>query len=1015
MKSVKLGFFTFVVFMVQHVSAQLDTFHPPRPQPLWKADTLFIGASFTRTSLDPVTVWLIGNEAGWTGNLYFIDAKTGQETFLFTNHSTPNQKIVLSSLFDIPVGDTVFFEYRVVTPAAGTWPSEQSRKPKYTGANIPGQSRFVSEPASPAYGHRWSVAGRVNDSLVQFGFEDNVNPPGTPNASDMDFDDIIFGTTLSLVNNEVPARIYFTDKSGKPLASGDFYSPVNDSVYITYTDDYAKGNIRKDITLTVSNLKGAAAPDSETFSLLPAGHNGPIGTWTLAVPIQELPGKPGDKILQSYFLGEVTASVKTHNRFSLPDGNTVTANLNIAYPNKPEIVKIFNCADSAADIVRTTNCIKIAVADQSFTRNRDTVWAEVRCDASGDVIGKVPLIEQAGGGYLSGNIIKNETSPPGAGDPILSCKSTDNIAATYIDVVYGTRATDNKAFNGSAAEGFNYTQTANPGTTITTITDGDDSTFTGVVKAPTPTVDVIDVIDVVITTSQGEKETFKATETGPNTGVFTVNIPFGFQTTAPVPGSGRLEGFLDPTQAVTSILATGVATVNGKEYTAAITLKPALNLVKNAYIKDANGDGRGDMVYLVFSRPVEAVPASLTPTYWSIGGNADFANGKPPVLTLDPDRPNVVIADFSASPFPKGATSVPAAGQKPYASLPGDNIFGGQKPALADSMGPIIVSAAIKPFNTLNLTTGGTAALNVDTLQVFISEPIKTKLDWMDLLRFSKSANGACADYAHTLPVVAYNEPKDNGNGSYTVLVAAGAGPTPLKGDCVYLNVNGTYTDLPGNNPPVHGEILGGEKPARQIELFRGYPPVAGMASSNTNSFIVANNDGRSDGSGEYAVNTGGGFQTLWVPPADFPADFNPKIGKPYVPAVPALNAAAEPGRDAGKVVAMPADISTIQVISTGEYIADVSIYDNLGNWLKNFRQAFGYRGELNNQERAASRGLVSYLVWDMRNNKGQMAGQGVYVWKVVFRFKNGKQEIRYARTGVMRNLATAAGGSIVH
>ena len=62
----------------------------------------------------------------------------------------------------------------------------------------------------------------------------------------------------------------------------------------------------------------------------------------------------------------------------------------------------------------------------------------------------------------------------------------------------------------------------------------------------------------------------------------------------------------------------------------------------------------------------------------------------------------------------------------------------------------------------------------------------------------------------------------------------------------------------------------------------------------------------------------------------------------------------------------------------------------------------------MSNQERAAKRGWASYLVWDMKNAKGQKAGQGVYVWKVVFRFKVGKQEIRYTRTGVMRNLANA-------
>ncbi|HKP95000.1 MAG TPA: hypothetical protein VJ385_04510 [Fibrobacteria bacterium] len=1002
MKSVKLGFFFLVILLVKHAAAQQIIFKPPRPTNIWKADTLYIGASFTRNSFDPVSVWLIGNQAGWVGSLYFIVPKTNEEVFLFTNKGTTNVRNVLSDKYDIPVGDTVYFLYKVTQPAKDNNPSEASRLPKYTGPNIPGESKFVTQPASAAYGHRWSVAGRVNDSIVQFGFEDNVNPAGDTHPSDMDFDDIVFGTTLSLASEEVQPHISFTDKAGNILAPGAFYSPENDTIYVTYTDDYVRANLSKDIVFNVRNRNDLAAADLDTFSVVSVSHNGAVGTWKLKVPIQEKPGIPGDKLLQSFFLGEVTATVKTHNRLGAPDNNSVSANLKVAYPDKPETVTILNCADSAADIVRTTNCIRIKAGDQSFTRGQDTVWAEVKCDGSGDIIGKVPLIEQTGGGYVSGNIVKNETNPP-VSDQILSCKSSDNVTVTYVDEVYNNRVTDKKTFSGNAAEGFTYVETAAPGTVITQITDGAAPTFTAVVKAPTPTVDVVDQINVVMTSSQGDIETFKATETGPNTGVFTVDIPYGFQTIPVVSGSGKVDGFLDPTQTVTGVAVTGVATVNNKEYTAAITLKPALNAVKNAYIKDVDGDGRGDKVYIVFSRPLEALPATLTPTYWNVGGDPNFDNAAPPVLSLLDGALNTLVADFSAAPFPKGATSIPATAQKPYATLPGDPIFGGQKPVIADSMGPIIVAAVIKPFNNLTVVAGSTE-LNVDTLRITLSESIKTQGGMQGLLRFSKTVNGACTDYAHSVPVVPNAEPTINPDGSYTFLIAAGKGPSPLAGDCVYVNVNGTYTDLFGNLPPEHGEPIQGPKPAREIELFRGYPPVAGMNPSSP-GFVVVNNDPQSDLGSEYSTKSGAGYQTKWVPPADFPTGAYDAVKNPYVPVIPgAITAPVEPGKDAGTFSVMPPGISTVQVISTGEYIADVAIFDNLGNFVKSFKQAFGYRGELNNQERAAKRGLVSYLVWDLRNNSGQKAGQGVYVWKVVFRFKAGKQEIRYTRTGVMRN-----------
>jgi hypothetical protein len=100
----------------------------------------------------------------------------------------------------------------------------------------------------------------------------------------------------------------------------------------------------------------------------------------------------------------------------------------------------------------------------------------------------------------------------------------------------------------------------------------------------------------------------------------------------------------------------------------------------------------------------------------------------------------------------------------------------------------------------------------------------------------------------------------------------------------------------------------------------------------------------------------------------------------------------------------LPRTLSAVQVVSTGKYVATVSIYDTQGRFVKLFRQAFGYQGELTNGARRTNKGLVSYLVWDLKDSKGQKAGQGVYIWKVLFAFENGKQEIQYTRTGVMRH-----------
>ena len=50
--------------------------------------------------------------------------------------------------------------------------------------------------------------------------------------------------------------------------------------------------------------------------------------------------------------------------------------------------------------------------------------------------------------------------------------------------------------------------------------------------------------------------------------------------------------------------------------------------------------------------------------------------------------------------------------------------------------------------------------------------------------------------------------------------------------------VDGNITDMKFNVPPVNGHILDGSLPPKQIELFRGYPPVVGI-SADKPGFIL--------------------------------------------------------------------------------------------------------------------------------------------------------------------------------
>jgi hypothetical protein len=424
-------------------------------------------------------------------------------------------------------------------------------------------------------------------------------------------------------------------------------------------------------------------------------------------------------------------------------------------------------------------------------------------------------------------------------------------------------------------------------------------------------------------------------------------------------------------------------------------LPPPINTVKVAYIRDTDGDGAGDKVFFVFARPLAALPPSIDAIYWNDFG---FPAAGVPVLTFLPGSGNtVVIADLTLHQFPIGLTGIPPGG-KPIAVLPGGPVFGAQRPPIADSIGPILDSAVIKPFDNSKVAPGGD--LNMDTLIVYATEPMRTENTWNNLLLWSKSVGDKCDDYVHALPVIPSGQPGQDANSRiFTLIVPTGTGvPTPLAGDCVYLNTNGVYSDVNKNVPPEHGTQLKGKKPPKEIELFRGYPPVVGLKADNP-GFLVVTNDPRKGDQADYSTQDAlGNYVTQWIPPYDF------TVGKIFTPVIPDIRTPST-GIDPNQLTAMPNNIASVQVVSTGKYIVDISIYDNNGVFVRKLRQAFGFHGELNNRDRISNRGMVSYLVWDLRDFKGQKAGQGVYIWKALFHFETGKQDIEYTKTGVVRNL----------
>jgi hypothetical protein len=196
--------------LVRLALAQTDIYKPEKNLDLWHADTLYIGAGFARLDYKPVKIWLVGNEAGWDGQLFYIDAATGNEIALFSNHEAAGKVVTLTDLVSIPLGQNLTFVYKVTGKGWGKdIDHDKTKTPRYTGPNRKG-SKYVSQASSndnndpnKRFGNRWSVAGKISKDVLEFGFEDDDTP-----TSDMDFDDIVYGVDgLTLVNFQRTAKI----------------------------------------------------------------------------------------------------------------------------------------------------------------------------------------------------------------------------------------------------------------------------------------------------------------------------------------------------------------------------------------------------------------------------------------------------------------------------------------------------------------------------------------------------------------------------------------------------------------------------------------------------------------------------------------------------------------------------------------------------------------------------------------------------------------------------------------
>ncbi|HLP41720.1 MAG TPA: hypothetical protein VK465_09460, partial [Fibrobacteria bacterium] len=787
------------------------------------------------------------------------------------------------------------------------------------------------------------------------------------------------------------ATLEFTNAAGTPVTAGSFYSPLEGKLYLTYTDDWLDGTRpNKTATLTIQN-QGNAPGDSETLvmTLVPAEVRGTRGVWKGSINLKDgLAITPANGTVETYILGKVTATVTSHN----PDGSAgpaVSDMIQVAYGDEIARIGIVDAKDSTLPIGRATDNLIVKLNEQSLSSGTDTLTVRLRCRGTGDEV-LVKVIEVSPGVYVSQSIPKGEG--PAANDGTLTCRESDVLKATYTDPVHNTQGELSLTILSPVTTVITYTTTAEPFTSISAVEENKAKSFRVVVDAFGKNTKAIDVITVYFTTVQGELDSVLAVETDVHSQKFVGIMPIAFTLTDPEKHNGRLEGKLAGLGVDNRIIATGKVNVDGVETSKPITLVAAFVQGKPAYIKDANLDGRADQVFIQFPRKLGHLPDTVE-AQWNTE-SSDFKSVAGDKISFYNGDSTLVVADFSANPWPLHVTAIPP-GQIPKVRLPKDDgLFLGQIISLNDSIGPMIISAIKIPAEVNDLDPNATG-YNHDTLQIQLSEPIRSgsTTGLTDMLRFSQKG---CGDYEGSVAILAVTEPEyDPVTQTYRVVVEHISSTAPLKGDCVFLNGHpNKVEDLKDNLPARVGVTLDGNDRKKRIQLFRGYPPVAGLDPNSPKKYYQVATQDPMDGKTGY-VNKDG--ELTWIPPKGFSSD-----AKDFQSYIPKRVEDEVTGETETKIFeSFPTAWSALQVVSSSRYIAKVSIFDNLGNFVRSFDYSFGYQGELTNSERRYRGAFVSWIPWNQRDRKGQRVGQGVYVWRVVFTYEKGKQEIMYTRTGI--------------
>ena len=293
-------------------------------------------------------------------------------------------------------------------------------------------------------------------------------------------------------------------------------------------------------------------------------------------------------------------------------------------------------------------------------------------------------------------------------------------------------------------------------------------------------------------------------------------------------------------------------------------------------------------------------------------------------------------------PYKYGLTKADSA-HPPFLAFTSVHSDGLENVKLVDRVGAVPVKASKNPGRVgLKEYMEPDAEMPPDTLIVRMSEPVKNAGDEAAWEKLFRYSE-SCKDTA-SQPIALKKAPTVRENGQVWTLILDGY--SVKAGSCLFTDPSATYMDLAGNAMGRGGIEIDGRDGSFYLGAVVPLQPVSGI-----------------------------GETPKWISPGGFGWED------------------------------LPDSLSAIGVQTMAPYKAEVYIFDGIGTYVANFKQEFGYDGEMEQSARVVSDSQFKqgYLHWNQRSDRGRKAGTGIYIWKILFTFDDGHKETRIVKTGIYR------------